>query len=95
MSRGKAYTRFVRETHIKRKKKLICDAHPWLKELGGWYKHDGQYSKGKIHCSCPLCSIKAYYGGHVLDLQERKQIESMKEELDELLNAVETAEDFE
>lgn len=22
------------------------------------YKHDGQYIKGKIHCSCPFCSPK-------------------------------------
>ncbi len=25
--------------------------------FNGWgYKHDGQYIKGKIHCSCPCCS---------------------------------------
>ena len=24
----------------------------------GWYAHFGQYRKGKIHCSCPLCSAK-------------------------------------
>lgn len=23
-----------------------------------WYKHDGQYIKGKIHCSCPICTSK-------------------------------------
>lgn len=23
-----------------------------------WYEHDGQYIKGKIHCSCPSCSPK-------------------------------------
>lgn len=23
----------------------------------GWYKNLHQYSKGKIHCSCPLCAF--------------------------------------
>ena len=21
-----------------------------------WYRHDGQYDKGKIHCSCRMCN---------------------------------------
>ena len=24
----------------------------------GWYKNLHQYSKNKIHCSCPMCSAK-------------------------------------
>lgn len=27
-----------------------------------WYKHDGQYSKGKIHCGCGLCKFGKKYG---------------------------------
>lgn len=26
-----------------------------------WYRHDGMYSKGKIHCSCPLCKFSRHY----------------------------------
>lgn len=29
-----------------------------------WYEHDGQYIKGKIHCSCPSCSPKTNNHGH-------------------------------
>ena len=47
--RGLAYTRDVRNKAIARKKR-IC------KELDmTWYNVDGKYSKGKIHCGCPLC----------------------------------------
>lgn len=27
------------------------------------FKYDGQYIKGKIHCSCPLCSCKTNNNG--------------------------------
>lgn len=88
MSRGKAYTRKMRAKHIQRKKNIVLHAMPWLASLNngnGWYYFDGQYSKGKIHCSCKLCSSKAFYGGHILDMQERKQLEKMASELEELL----------
>ena len=26
-----------------------------------WYKHTHQYSKNKIHCSCPMCRFKNAY----------------------------------
>lgn len=28
------------------------------KPIGAWYNNLHQYSKNKIHCSCPLCSSK-------------------------------------
>ena len=28
------------------------------KPIGTWYNNLHQYSKNKIHCSCPLCSSK-------------------------------------
>ena len=64
MSRGIAYTREVRNKAIARKKR-IC------KRFYGfdWYKHDGQYSKGKIHCSCRMCTYSKYY-----DLPTHKDI---------------------
>ena len=54
MNRTKQYYRAMREKHICRKKKIA-----YLNFLNGWgYKYDGMYSKGKIHCSCPMCSRK-------------------------------------
>ena len=51
MKRDRGYFREMREKHIKRKKK-ISKHYCWH------YKFDGQYSKGKIHCSCPMCRNK-------------------------------------
>ena len=68
MSRGIAYTREVRNKTIARKKK-ICRAiyggspHKLYEspEPGFWYKVDGRYSKGKIHCGCKICKYGKHY----------------------------------
>lgn len=51
--RSKAYNRAMRRKHIARKKKIA-------KKLYGsdYYKADGMYDKGKVHCSCPMCTRK-------------------------------------
>jgi hypothetical protein len=79
MSRTRAYTRKMRAKAIKRKKRIVSHWH-WFEN--GYYPHDGMYSKGKIHCSCPLCKDKAYYGKHILTEQELTSILKLKEELD-------------
>lgn len=44
-----------------------------------WYvKHDGELSKGKIHCSCGMC------GYHDTPMQDKKRLMEMSDELDEL-----------
>lgn len=55
MGRGIAYTREQRNKHIKRKKR-ICNNYGF-----DWYKHDGMYNKGKIHCSCKMCTYEKTY----------------------------------
>ena len=75
MSRNRAYTRKMRAKAIKRKKRIVSNWH-WWGENPSYYPHDGMYSKNKIHCSCPLCKDKAYYGKHVLTIQEKRQFES-------------------
>lgn len=53
MIRNRGYYRNMRAKHIRRKKKLTFNFGT------GWgYEHDGMYSKGKIHCSCSMCSRK-------------------------------------
>ena len=50
MDRDRNYLRRMRMKHIKRRKKLSKNY---------WYvEHDGYLAKGKIHCSCPICSAK-------------------------------------
>ena len=79
MSRTRAYTRKMRAKAIKRKKRIVSN---WRWFENGYYPHDGMYSKGKIHCSCPLCKDKTYYGKHMLTEQELVSILKLKEELD-------------
>lgn len=52
-----AYKRYQRHRAISRKKN-ICRK----KQGSDWYKHDGQYDKGKIHCSCGSCKFGRKFG---------------------------------
>ena len=52
MSRGRAYNRRISETKAKRKKKIAENGY------FPYYEHLHQYSKNKIHCSCPMCATK-------------------------------------
>jgi len=51
----------------------------------GWYKHLHEYSKNKIHCSCPICSGKTRAAGKKDDwtMQDKRRIEEMKEQENE------------
>ena len=54
--RGIGYRRYVRNKTILRKKRISNSVYGL-----DWYKHDGQYSKGKIHCGCGLCKYGKKY----------------------------------
>lgn len=51
--RTKSFQRAMREKHISRKKKIAEKVYGH-----GYYRVDGKYDKGKVHCSCPMCSAK-------------------------------------
>ena len=60
MKRDRAYYRYQRKQHIKRKMGI-------LRRVGGeeyltaWSRDEyGRLSKGKIHCSCWMCRTKSY-----------------------------------
>lgn len=55
--RDRAYLRDVRKRKIQRKKHISRSVYGL-----DWYQHDGQYSKGKIHCGCGLCKPSKKYG---------------------------------
>ena len=65
----------MRAKHINRKKRIVSH-YAAFKVLDGftYYKHDGMFSKGKVHCSCPLCKDKARYGKHRPGIAEIKTI---------------------
>ena len=58
-NRNRAYYRKMRIKHINRQKR-INKSYGWY----WYYKYDGMYSKGKIHCSCGLCSAKTRNKGY-------------------------------
>lgn len=41
-----------------RKRRIDQDIYGYLDREHGYYKNLHQYSKNKIHCSCPICSSK-------------------------------------
>lgn len=47
-----------------------------------WYGNLHEYSKGKIHCSCPLCSCKTRQKGKrdYWPIRDQKRRESMETE---------------
>jgi hypothetical protein len=54
MSRTRAFTRYQRNRHIIRKKRIIGATNCY------YAKFDGILSKGKVHCSCWYCRRKSY-----------------------------------
>jgi len=76
VGRDRVYYRHVRECAIKRKKKIANRKYGY-----DWYKYDGQYSKGKIHCGCGLCKFGKKYGlPTVRDERERSREKVLKKE---------------
>ena len=57
-TRDRGYYRDERKRHIERKKRMI---HEWNDYWN--YKYEGQLSKGKIRCSCGLCTAKTRNNG--------------------------------
>lgn len=53
MKHDRLHTRKMRIKHILRKKNIISNYPAFRDEP--YYKCDGMYSKGKIHCSCFMC----------------------------------------
>lgn len=74
MQRGIAYRRNVRNKHISRKRRL---SESFVKCIE--YKYEGQYSKGKIHCSCRMCTYSKYH--KLKTFKDYKEEEKMKSHL--------------
>lgn len=54
----RGFRRKIDHAKAARKKQIAHDVN------GIDYKFDGQYIKGKIHCSCPLCAAKTGKNGY-------------------------------
>lgn len=75
MSRSRRYLRSVRRRAIQRKQRIIKEQDNY------WhYKYAGELSKGKIHCSCPMCRRKSYDEAKIGDIRKaQKNIDQLME----------------
>lgn len=88
-----AYKRYQRHRAISRKK-AICNSHqrPSINEKThksdfskyvpfNFYRIDGMYDKGKIHCSCGICKFSKKFG--LPTLRTQKELLKFKQDLNE------------
>ena len=58
MSRSRDYTRKTAYKKALRKQRITREVYSWSNPEWEYYDNLHQYSKNKIHCSCPDCSEK-------------------------------------
>ena len=65
---SRRYRRLQRQRAIKRKKGI-------LQQYGSysWVHYDGMLSKGKVHCSCPMCRKKSYDHPKIQDVRNKQK----------------------
>ena len=73
MQRDRIFRRKQRRAHIKRKKRILKETNMFLP------KCLGALSKGKIHCSCPMCSAKY---SREPSISDKKKLSNIKDQLD-------------
>lgn len=77
-NRTRDYYRKQRAKHINRKKRIIHSQNDYW-----YYKFSGELDKGKIHCSCWMCSGKtAVHGWKPRDLRELERCKYQMDNLD-------------
>jgi hypothetical protein len=88
MSHTKQQTRENTWKHAIRKRRIAREVLKW-----DYYNNLHQYSKNKIHCSCPLCRGESWSFGDNSIKQEtianQKKINDMDFQLKEILEAEE------
>ena len=60
-----------------RKQKIIQDVYRWPQ---GYYDNLHQYSKNKIHCSCPMC--RGFEKSGEYNISDLRKLEQAKYEMD-------------
>jgi hypothetical protein len=76
-NRNRSYYRHHRKRVIRRKAKIV--------EQIGWYERRlGCFAKGKIHCSCWMCTEKTRISGY--PKSEKVRLESLNHQLSNYLN---------
>ena len=96
MYRNRCWRRYKNYIKAKRKRDIDLDIQYYFNDAEGihvypWYSNLNQYSKNKIHCSCPLCSRKTNNKGK----RKRKQYApSWNPKLSDLKNEISMQDDI-
>ena len=73
----RAFIRKMAKKKARRKQWIVKHCYGW-----DYYDNLHQYSKNKIHCSCPLCRSIFFFNFMVyLSIAEQKKISAMEEQL--------------
>ena len=74
MERTRAYRRDIR------KRKCLSKMHKNTQDSSTpWYDCFGKYDKGKIHCSCGMCTFKVKNYGYTA--ADKRKLEKMEENM--------------
>lgn len=67
------YNHAIRKRNIARNY-ILGEEYPWYNNLH-------QYSKNKVHCSCPLCRAKSYDEDTIADKRKKERMRSQENEI--------------
>ena len=83
MRRTRAERRHNDWTKIRKKaniiKHVLWDGEEWYNNY--WESQEHRLSKGKVHCSCPLCRAKTRIEGY--KISDLKKLEKLQSSVDE------------
>ena len=81
------YNRDVSKRKALRKRRISQEVNSWSNHDGYWYFDNlHQFSKNKIHCSCPLCSTKTRNKGNRNRANYARSINYKKSDLNKQLS---------
>lgn len=77
--KSRAYNRRI--SYLKARRKQRLDHESSAGRWSPYYNNLHQYSKNKIHCSCPLCRAKTRFNGlDIADLRKQEKMDYSEEE---------------
>lgn len=97
MNRTKQYNRYKSKIKALRKKKISDNYYCCISDNYNhhYYSSLHMYSKGKIHCSCPMCTFKTKnthksingtnFGKYNYKISELKKVQAMLDDLNEYI----------
>lgn len=66
-----AMNRYNSRRKALRKRRIDSEVYCYLSDEHRYYSNLHQYSKNKIHCSCPLCAAKTRINGSTISDQRK------------------------